>query len=130
MFRNVAALRSKRLVTLVIVFVAGLNVMLAADGSKREFDVRAGDAAETLRQFAKQANREIMFSAKLVAGVRTHAVKGTFVPREALERMLSDTRLTVVEHAKTGALVIMRLARPPQSQPREADRQSATAISK
>jgi outer membrane receptor protein involved in Fe transport len=85
---------------------------VAAEAARRSFQIAAGDAAETLKQFASQANREILFPVEPVAGIRTHAIKGTFTPRDGLERMVRGTGLTIVEDAKTGALMITRPAEP------------------
>lgn len=84
---------------------------------RRAFDLPAGEAAETLKLFAGQAQREILFPVEGVAGVRTHAVKGRFLPRAALDRMLARTGLVVVEDPRTGALMVNRAARPPSSPP-------------
>lgn len=76
----------------------------------RAFDLEAGDATETLKHFAAQAKREIMFPAAPVAGVRTNAVRGVFTPREALDRMLADSGLVAIEESRTGALMVNRAA--------------------
>ncbi|MBI4626635.1 MAG: hypothetical protein HY736_25875 [Verrucomicrobia bacterium] len=39
--------------------------------------------------------------------MKTNAVQGDFTPREALERMLSRTALTVKQDERTGALAII-----------------------
>lgn len=75
----------------------------------RAFDVPAGDAAATLKQAAKQGGVEIVFPAATVRGVQTAAVKGDFTAREALNRMLADTDLVLVQDEKSGALTINRL---------------------
>ncbi|MBI4623320.1 MAG: TonB-dependent receptor [Verrucomicrobia bacterium] len=86
------------------------SAVIAAEAAQRDFDLAAGDAAATLKQFALQANREIMFPVEPVAGVKTNAVKGSFSGRDALDRMVADTGLVVVEDAKTGALMVLRAA--------------------
>ncbi len=65
---------------------------LAADNSNRKFDVPEGPAAETLKVFAQQANREIMVPAESMNGLRTLAVKGEFTVRKALDLMLVGSR--------------------------------------
>ncbi|MGH7956919.1 MAG: STN domain-containing protein, partial [Opitutaceae bacterium] len=92
-------------------------IALAADTAPRTFDLPAGNAAETLKRFAEQAKREIMFPAEPVAGVKTNAVKGAFTPRHALDRMLANTALIVVEDARTGALMVNRAAHPEPPRP-------------
>jgi len=87
-----------------VVFV---SVMYAANNDKTDFDVPAGDAGGTLKRFAQQAQREIMFPAESVSGIKTNALKGRFTVREALDRMLAGTSLRATEDDKTGALVIV-----------------------
>jgi hypothetical protein len=89
----------------------------AAEPAKRAFDLSAGDAANTLKQFAVQAQREIMFPASPVAGVRTNTVRGAYTPREALDRMIEQTELTFVEDVKTGAFMVKRAPAGPAAPP-------------
>lgn len=78
----------------------------ADSGMSRSFNVPAGLAALTLKQFSEQAERELMFPAESVSAVRTKAVRGSMTPREALDRMLAATGLTVIQDPTTKALVI------------------------
>lgn len=84
----------------------------AADAAKRAFDIPAGDAGKTLKQFALQANREIMFPDQPVDGVKTHAVHGDLTVGDALDRLLAGTTLKAIEDEKTGALMIKRDSDP------------------
>ncbi len=95
------------------VCVVAWSFVGAAEPALRSFHLPAGDAAETLRRFGQQARREIIFPAAAVAGVKTHAIKGEFLPRVALDRMVANTGLTVAEDEPSGALMIFRAA-PPQ----------------
>ncbi len=93
----------------------------AVDTGRRRFDLAAGEAQQTLKTFAAQADREIMFPADALAGIRTNAVKGNFTPRDALDRLVAHSGLTVVEDARTGAFVVNRTtslsrAAPPTQQ--------------
>ncbi|MBX3737894.1 MAG: TonB-dependent receptor [Candidatus Didemnitutus sp.] len=83
------------------------------------FDLPAGEAGQTLKQFAHQAKREILFSVQLVDGVKTNAVHGELAAREALDRMLAGTELAALEDAKTGAFTIRRdpKSEPPKEKP-------------
>lgn len=83
-----------------------VSVTFAANKDKEDFDVPAGDAGGTLKRFAQQAHREIMFPAESVSEIETKALKGEFTVREALDRMLAGTSLRASEDEKTGALVI------------------------
>ena len=76
------------------------------DNTARAFRVPAGPASETLKQFAEQAQREILVPSDAVAAVRTPRVFGDYPPREALDRLLAGTRLRALEAADTGGFVI------------------------
>lgn len=90
----------------------GLTLAVSAQTNpvveRRSFDVPAGDAAQTLKQFATQSGREIVFAPATVGGVQTNAVRGDLAPREALEQMLARTGLAVSQDAKTGAFAVRR----------------------
>ena len=77
---------------------------------RRTFDVPAGDAAVTLKQAAKQGGVEIVFPAATVRGVQTASVKGEFTAREAINLMLANTELVLVQDEKTGALTVNRIS--------------------
>lgn len=93
-FRGLVAMGVAAFITLVAT---------AADAAVT-FDVPAGDATATLRAFAQQAKREIVFPP--MTGVRTNAVKGEFTVKVALDRMLAGTDLVVFEDQKSGAIVV------------------------
>ena len=80
----------------------------AASDSKVTFDLAAGDAPSTLRQFSDRSGKEVLFAAEAVRGVRTNAVRGEFTPFEALGRMLAGTELVAVPDANSGALAVSR----------------------
>ncbi len=83
-------------------------VLRAATENKQTFDLPAGDAPSTLRQFSDRSGKEVLFAAEAVRGVRTNAVRGDFTPREALVRMLAGTELVAVPDETTGALAVGR----------------------
>lgn len=83
-------------------------VALCASEPVRPFAIPAGEAAQTLKQFAQQAHREIVFSPATVAGVTTNAVQGEFAPEKALEAMLAETGLVATRDAKSGAFAVRR----------------------
>lgn len=88
---------------------------LAKDGeTTRSFDIPAGDAAQTLKQFATQAAREIVFAPATVAGVKTPAVNGRLTPSAALELLLTDTGLVAREDEKTGAFAVRKAPEVPE----------------
>jgi len=78
----------------------------AEKSSAVSFDVPAGDAAVTLKQFAEQSGQAVVYMVDAVRGVRTNAVKGSLAPREALEQLLAGSKLHAVADEKTGALSV------------------------
>jgi len=86
-----------------------------ATPATRSFNLPAGDAAATLKQFSAQAEVQVLFPPEQVENVRTNAVSGDFSPVQALEKMLAGTALTVVRDDTTGALGVRR---PPTAPPK------------
>ncbi len=92
--------------------VAALTVPLHAAEEKHAFNLPAGDATQTLKQFAAQAKTEIVFSSDMVEGVRTQAVQGEFTTHEAIRALLANTGLAITQDQKTGALAVKRAPSP------------------
>ncbi|MEO7598590.1 MAG: TonB-dependent receptor plug domain-containing protein, partial [Opitutus sp.] len=86
------------------------------------FRIGAADASLSLEIFSTQAGAPLVYVVEHVRGIRTNGVEGRFRPREALERLVANTALTVVEDERTGALMIKRrtpVAGPPAHSPPE-----------
>lgn len=107
--QHTAPSKFARSFALSVLFALCAALGLAAEAI-RNFDVPAGDAAATLKQAAKQGGVEIVFPAATVSGVQTSPVKGDFTAREAINRMLADTDLVLVQDEKSGVLSVQRLA--------------------
>ena len=89
----------------------------AADPT-RNFAVPAGEAGETLRQFADQAGQQVVYLANEVRGVRTSPVQGEFTVRAGLDRLLTGTELVAKLDEPSGTLAVSRAATtkaPPES---------------
>lgn len=113
-FQSYAARRLRRCVVSFLPLLASLaSAGLAAESAPKTFDVPRGPAAETLRLFSQQSSQQVVYMLDSVRGEITNAVKGSFVPRAALDRMLAGTRLVVVEDGGN-ALAVQRLPSPPQ----------------
>ena len=93
------------------IFVFGV-ALLGAATARQSFDVPGGSAEQALKEFSRQSGLEILFVSENVASVRTNAVKGTYTPREAIDVMLAETRLTVAQDNRSGALRIQRMNDP------------------
>jgi outer membrane receptor protein involved in Fe transport len=95
---------------LCLVGLAGLGAvrqpLRAAETGTQPFDLPAGPAARTLKEFAAQAGREIVFARPEVAAVRTPAVRGQFRAAAALARLLAGTGLVATEDTQTGAFAV------------------------
>ena len=93
----------------LVVCFTGQQVSAQVETEKRSFDVSEGYAINTLKEAAKQAGVEFIFSADLVKGVRTSSIKGTYTPLEAFSLMLAETSLEVFQHGKTGVYAITKI---------------------
>src|SRR5688572_21533783 len=99
----------------------------AADARSRAFNLPADHADKSLQRFAAQAGAEVMFATAAVAGIRTNPVVGEFSPREALNRLIADKPLMVVEESKSGTFVVARRAAPkPSNSPTPASPPSSS----
>jgi len=79
---------------------------------RRTFFLPAGDAADTLRQFAQQAGREIVFPADEVRGQQTNPVRGELPVADALRQLLAGTTLVAELDRQTGAYAVRRGSAP------------------
>ena len=90
----------------------------AGESVLQSYDIAPGDAASTLKRFADESGRQVVFLVDAVRGVTTNPVRGEYTVREALTRLVAETGLVVAEDAKSGALMVNRLAsREPPTQP-------------
>src|ERR1019366_7859567 len=80
----------------------------ATEAVKLSFNIPADIAENSLKKFSAQSGREVLFDSDAVGRVTTNAVVGTYVPREAIDRMLANTRLLAIEDEKTGAFAVQR----------------------
>lgn len=107
----------KRAAIATLLLAASALLAPAAEPVQKTYDIPAGDAETTLKQFVEQSGAEVVFLVNKVHGVTTNALHGEYEARAALERMLANTELYVVQDEKTGALVVNR--GPAATSPRE-----------
>jgi hypothetical protein len=103
------------LASIVLGFLAALSTQAAVvpdQPAKKSFDVPAGNAPVSLKQFAQQSGLELLYSVKDIEGTKTNAVKGLFTPREALVKMLSGTKLIATPGKVSGAFAVTRAPDP------------------
>jgi iron complex outermembrane recepter protein len=83
-----------------VIYVAiGLTCCLAAHAmaSGETFNIAAGAATTTLKEFASQAHVQLLFDYKAVQTLKTPAVKGQLEPMEALRQLLGGSGFTFRE---------------------------------
>ena len=88
--------------------VALLLLFACNKENRKAFDLSTGPAAVTLKEFAEQAEIEILFDPKQVETYRTQAVAGDFTPEQTLELMLRGTQLEFSVDPKTHAYAVYR----------------------
>lgn len=98
----------------MVVSIAGVLAMGASSApparaaARVHFDIPAGPAADALNELGHQADLQILYRSDDVESARTHALRGDFVPLEALSRLLTGTDLAY-KRAKGGALTVYRV---------------------
>ncbi|MGK0238305.1 MAG: hypothetical protein ACI92G_001770 [Candidatus Pelagisphaera sp.] len=106
--RPTVSLRTQRNMNHLILSIS--ICLLALTGcsklEKHSIDVPEGYASQTLKEFAKQADIEIVFNVPSVANVKTNAVSGRMTPLVALDLMLSGTNLVFERDEETGAYAV------------------------
>jgi iron complex outermembrane receptor protein len=91
--------------------VAAVSIaMTPASAQARAFDIPAQPAVQAIPELARQAQIQIVASARDLSGVRTPAVRGTLDAREALRRLIAGTPLHVV--SDDGRIVTLRSNAP------------------
>jgi iron complex outermembrane receptor protein len=71
---------------------------------RRKFQIASQDGTVALTEFGRQAGQQVLFAERDVSGVKLNAVRGSFVPSQALRMMLAGTGL----HARArGELVVI-----------------------
>jgi len=80
----------------------------AGEAARKSYDIAPGDAASTLKRFADESGRQVLFLVDAVRGVTTNPVRGEYTVREALTRLVTGTGLVLAEDAKSGALMVNR----------------------
>jgi iron complex outermembrane receptor protein len=92
----------------LLALALSLHCLTAAETDTRTFDVPAGGAEVTLKEFTRQARVQLVFDSDKVAGVRTAAVQGEVSPRVALDRMFAGTGLVAEQDKTSGAFTVRR----------------------
>ncbi|MDB6088404.1 MAG: TonB-dependent receptor, partial [Gammaproteobacteria bacterium] len=98
------------LLAAVLSFLTSAALATAGDAAKH-FDIRQQSLASALNEFARQSDRQILFSTETAESKRTDGVTGDLAPDAALKVLLKGTGLTyrttsdntiLVEHPRAG----------------------------
>ena len=90
--------------------LGALSRLVAAPPPAADFSIPAGDAAVELKEFARQADVDVIFPTDQLQGVRTRPAQGPLAPAAALARMLAGTGFLVIEDPASGGFAIKRAA--------------------
>jgi len=101
-----------RLFSMVAFALASAAFAFGDDSGAKNFNVPAGPAEQTLKQFSAQSGAQLAYAADQVKGIRTNAIAGKFHPLDALIKMLDGTSLVAVED-QPGAFAVRRGDDPP-----------------
>ncbi len=71
-----------------------LGLGVPALGGELLISIPPGAATRTLNEWSYQTGFQVLFDFRVVHGVRTHGVAGTWRPLDALAAMLRDTGIT------------------------------------
>ena len=101
---------TRALLLTCLILLLPTNALQAADAAVKPFDIPSGAASRTLKLFAQQSGREIVFSAEDIGETQTNSVRGELAAPEALNRMVAGTGLTVGVEEKSGLFSVRREA--------------------
>ena len=105
-----------RIAALGLLLLGSISGLLCASDAARDFDLPAGQARDTLKRFAAQAQVEIVFPSDNTLDVVTNAVRGRFSPEEAVAALLAGTTLTAARDPKTDAYAVRPRPSDPNAQ--------------
>jgi iron complex outermembrane receptor protein len=91
--------------------IASFVAAAPARAQVRSFDIPAAPAVKAIPELARQAQIQIVASARDLAGVRTPAIKGSMDAREALRRLIVGTPLEIA--SDDGQVITLRSRRAP-----------------
>jgi iron complex outermembrane recepter protein len=83
----------RRMVAAVRVLLLTLTLVQLSIAEPRDFQLAPGPAQETLNEFGRQADVQLLFDFTQAKGLRTNGVTGRLEPMEALRRLLRGVPL-------------------------------------
>lgn len=99
-----------KLLTTTAIMAAAMPVAVHAQGqpTRMNFDIKAGDTAAALNQFANQAHVHVVFPYDVVANQRVAGVRGSFTRGEALRRLIAGQGLLIA--SETAGMISLKAA--------------------
>src|ERR1700761_429721 len=88
--RSRGALRS---ISSCLVMIFGIGAAIGAPSIAAPVNIGPEPLAQALTEFARQSDRQILYSTGAVADKRTEGVRGDYEPEAALRLLLKDTGL-------------------------------------
>ena len=85
---------ARSLSALSVAVILGQGNVAAAQSSPKRFDIERQTLSSALNEFARQSDRQILFSTEVVDAKRTNGIKGELEPEAALRQLLEGTGLT------------------------------------
>lgn len=89
---------------------AAVPTAAIAQAQTIQFSIPAGNRAQALMDFSRQAGVQILFPYDAVAGLDTPAISGTFTRSELLKRLLDGTSLVIASESDT--VITLKVAGP------------------
>lgn len=77
-----------------------------ADTGKLTFDIPAETLEQAVNRIAKQADVQVLLASSLASGLTTPAIKGNFTAREALEKLLAGSNLSLQDKGNNSFIII------------------------
>ncbi len=93
----------------IALFLATITLLVNATAEELiDFNIEAGDARKTIREFAAQSNQSILYDYNNLEGIQTNQVIGSYAPKEAISKLLEGTPLLFDYDVETGAFAVIR----------------------
>jgi iron complex outermembrane receptor protein len=85
---------ASRLVAFSVAAILSQPGTAAEQSRPKHFDIQSQELAAALGEFARQSDRQILFSTEVAASKRTRGIRGELEPEVALRQLLQGTDLT------------------------------------
>jgi iron complex outermembrane recepter protein len=123
-------LRIAKQILIAVVFVCSTGwSAYAAEDVRKRIDVPAGELTAALASLARQAGVELIYQSAELAGLTTKGVSGNLTAREAVDKLLEGTPLTVRTDS-SGAMLIGKPRASRDTEGTQAERQRTSSEQK